>query len=95
VRGAHPPAGCWRDLTEELLLVTGDLSGDGKPDIVVGNWHGRPHAYINDGKGGFAAVPFGDDAGAAHGLDIADFDGDGLADIGMARSDAPNMVYTG
>jgi len=77
-------------------LATGDLNHDGHPDFVVGFVRGQPIAYINDGTGrGFTAVPFGDADGAAYGIAIADLDADGVPDIGIARSDAPNVVYFG
>jgi hypothetical protein len=38
-------------------------------------------------------VQFGDNKGTAYGFAIGDLDKDGLPDIAVARSDAPNMVY--
>lgn len=76
-------------------LAIGDLDGDGSPDIVVGNWNGRSHAYVQGPARAFTAVPFGDDEGGTYGIAIADFDGDGVMDIGLARSDAPCAVHFG
>jgi len=76
-------------------LAIGDLDGDGSLDIVVGNWNGRPHAYVQGPAREFTAIPFGDDQGGTYGIDIADFDGDGMADVGLARSNAPSAVYFG
>ena len=75
-------------------LAVGDLSRNGKIDIVVGYVHARPIAYFNDGSGrNFTPVAFGDDHGAAYGIAIGDIDNDGWPDIAIARSEAPNVVY--
>jgi hypothetical protein len=36
-----------------FALATGDLDGDGKPDIAAGTGDGRVFVFLNDGKGGF------------------------------------------
>jgi hypothetical protein len=36
-----------------FALATGDLDGDGKPDIAAGTGDGRIFVFLNDGKGGF------------------------------------------
>ena len=74
-------------------LAIADLDGD--LDLVVGNWNGRPHAYVQGPDRTFAAVPFGDDQGGTYGIAVADFDRDGRMDIGLAQSDAPSRVYFG
>ena len=52
--------------------------------------------YFNDGSGRhYSTVGFGDGKGDAYGFAIADIDQDGLPDIAVARSDAPNVVYFG
>jgi hypothetical protein len=50
--------------------------------------------YFNDGTGRkFHAVRFGDAKGTAYGFAVGDLNRDGLVDIAVARSDAPNAVY--
>ncbi len=50
--------------------------------------------HFNDGSGRrFRAVQVGDNRGTVYGFAIGDLDGDGLADLAAARSEAPNMVY--
>jgi hypothetical protein len=64
---------------------TGDLDGNGYPDVVIGSvTTGNVHAYLN--TGGVFSGPFFlfDTTGASNGpfaLAVADFDGDGLVDI--------------
>ena len=77
-------------------LAVGDLNGDGKIDIVVGNVEAPSTVYFNDGSGRhFTPIHFGDNKGTVYGFAIADLDRDGLLDIAVARSDALNAVYFG
>src|SRR5215211_7582605 len=58
-------------------LVVGDVSGDGKPDIIIGNVEAQSMAYINDGSGRhFHVVRFGDNKGTVYGFAIADVNRD-------------------
>jgi hypothetical protein len=80
-------------VTDDALAV-GDLNGDGKIDIVVGNIEAPSTVFFNDGSGRhYTPVHFGDDKGTVYGFAIADLAGDDLLDIAVARSDAPNVVY--
>jgi hypothetical protein len=63
--------------------------------VIVGYTNARPIVFFNDGPGQFSAVPFGDARGIAYGFAVADLDNDGLLDIVVARSDAPNVLYFG
>lgn len=56
-----------------------------RPDI--GRW-------ILD-RGHWTPIHFGDNKGVVYGFAIADLDRDGLLDIAVARSDAPNAIYFG
>jgi hypothetical protein len=40
-------------------------------------------------------MPFGDAKGSAYGFAIGDLNKDGVPDIALARSGAPNVLYLG
>ena len=65
-------------------------------DVVVGHVKAPSTVYFNDGSGRhYSTVRFGDGKGDVYGFAIADLDQDGLLDIAVARSDAPNVVCFG
>ncbi len=72
-----------------LGVVAGDVDLDGWPDIFVSNDGVRNFLYHNKGDGTFADVTYGAGTGydmngkpmAGMGVEIADYDGDGLPDI--------------
>lgn len=76
-------------------LAIGDVNGDRKLDLVVGNWGGQPmdrsadavNVLLGDGKGGFSPAPDSPfRAGhASAGVAISDLDGDGIADVVVAN----------
>jgi hypothetical protein len=69
---------------------------DGKIDVLAGYVEAQPTIYFNDGAGrNFYPLRFGVSKGTGYGFAIDDLDRDGLLDIAMARSDAPNVVYFG
>jgi hypothetical protein len=92
---AEPLAGPPVDLTLVPALGISDFDGDGLLDIFTGNVSANYfglRVHRGDGSGGF--LPFEDlflgvGLGAAA---IRDLDGDGLAELLVARSDAPDLV---
>ena len=76
-------------------LALTDVDQNGRMDVVIGYVEDRPIVVFNDGPGMLLAVPFGDAEGGAYGFSVGDLDEDGLMDIAMARSGAPNMLYFG
>jgi hypothetical protein len=77
-------------------LAVADVNGDRRPDIIVGNVEARPVVWFAGAEPRtFVPVRFGDADGVAYGFAVGDVDEDGIDDIAMARSDAPNMLYFG
>lgn len=96
--------GTWRDATANLpqlidythTTAIGDIDGDGRPDIYVGNIFGQtgvlPYMLMNQGNGQFTMdrgrLPVGVGQGLhipsgyqSPGANLADLDGDGLPDL--------------
>jgi hypothetical protein len=76
-------------------VAIGDVSGDGRPDLVVGNWGGHPedpsfdavNVLLGDGKGGFTPLP-GSPLRAGRGparVAIGDLNADGIGDVAVAN----------
>lgn len=74
-------------------VSTGDLDGNGHPDIVLGVIGGPLHLLFVDRTGAIARRQTLDPETASAGVAMADFDSDGDLDLVVARSDAPNAVY--
>ena len=67
------------------VVAVADLNGDGVTDIVAGNYnkHGTASVFLGNGDGTFQSVVNYPVGGAARGLDIADFNGDGVPDLAV------------
>jgi hypothetical protein len=68
---------------------------DRKVDVIVGNVEAPSVVYFNVDGRMFSPVTFGDNKGTAYGIAIGDVDEDGVMDIAVARSEAPNVLYFG
>ncbi|MFI5181986.1 MAG: FG-GAP repeat domain-containing protein [Thermoanaerobaculia bacterium] len=76
-------------------VAIGDVNGDGRLDLVVGNWSGHPedsssdavNVLLGDGKGGFSPLPGSPlRAGRAPArVAIGDLNGDGIGDVAVAN----------
>ena len=75
-----------------IALGVADFNGDGRLDIAVGGGANSPadtnnlSIMLGDGKGGFDAPAYYTIGPAPQSMSIADFNGDGLADIAVSNS---------
>jgi hypothetical protein len=80
-----------------LSVAIGDLTGDGRPDVVVGNLLQSSYVMINDGGSptGWARVNLDlTTSDLPYGLAIGDLTGDGLPDVAMtAGTGRRNAVF--
>jgi hypothetical protein len=85
-----------------LGVAIGDVDNDGWPDIYIANDGVRNFLYHNQRDGTFTDIAYGAGVGfdsngkpqAGMGVEIADYDGDGLADIFVTNfSDELNTLY--
>lgn len=84
-------------LTSEVKTVegidTGDVDGDGRPDLVAGSFDSEAIVWFrNEGNGAFtAAQPLAADVPEVLSLEVADLTGDGSPDV-LAASQASDVV---
>lgn len=78
-------------------IAVGDVNGDGRPDVWVGNHGGIPNFYVNQNGTSFTDVNAGNWTGGItdnHGAAWADFDRDGDQDlIEVTGSLHPNRLF--
>lgn len=67
---------------QTLALLPFDVTGDGKPDLVVGNDFGKPDQVWTQGKGGWQEIhPFGRITRNTMSLTAGDIDNDGTPEL--------------
>jgi hypothetical protein len=77
----------WPLGTSPQAVVTADLNGDGKPDIVTTGT--EVDMLMNNGDGTFGAVQTVGPAGSN--VIVADFDNDGHLDIAQIDASGPSV----
>jgi uncharacterized protein (TIGR03437 family) len=76
-------------VSDDAFIAVGDLNGDGKPDLIVGNQSANTVAVLlGNGDGSFkAAISFAV-AGTPQSLAVGDFNGDGKLDLAVATGES-------
>ncbi len=67
-------------------LAIGDVSGDARPDLVIGDAQGVVHRLLNDGSGTFTPAPPLQAGAGLRSLVLVDLDRDGHLDIATANT---------
>ena len=68
------------------FLATGDVNGDGRPDVVVANWQsGSVGVLLGEGDGTFQPVVTYSSGGLAYSVAVSDVNGDGKLDLVVAN----------
>lgn len=87
---------------ESSAIMVGDLTNDGKPEIVTPNWRGNIAVYVNNGDGSFQpAVYYNAVSSGPNGMPgltvptavtIADVNGDGNADLVSSNAESGDVT---
>jgi hypothetical protein len=86
---------CLNALSYGQLVAVGDLNGNGKPDVVLGNRSSNTvTVFINDGAGTLTATRFPAVSHQVFAVNLADFNNDGHLDIlvGEISTPAPGLI---
>jgi hypothetical protein len=85
---------CLNALSYAQIAAVGDLNGDGKPDVVVGNGSSNTVTiFINDGAGTLTATRFPAVSHQVFTVNLADFNNDGHLDILVSEISAPGLTF--
>jgi hypothetical protein len=78
---------------EIRAAAAGDLDGDGRPDIVIGDEKAkRVEVYHNIGHRSFAPAVLLSSGDTPYAIAIADLDRDGKADVAIGHANAPGTI---
>jgi len=74
-------------------VATGDLNGNGRPDVLVANG-GSVDLYRNT-ESDFKAIPVVSDVGSVSAIDVADLDGDSFPELVLSDADNGTVLAVG
>ncbi|MBK6433584.1 VCBS repeat-containing protein, partial [Candidatus Amarolinea dominans] len=89
------PLALGKALSDTWSVAVSDLDGDGWPDIVAGSKR-QSAIYLNDGHGGFAAIPtqaLGGPTDPTTSVAVGNLNGGDCPDIVVGNDNAQNAVY--
>jgi hypothetical protein len=76
-----------------LTFAAGDVSGDGKPDILaIDEYNGKVHAFVSNGDGTFQRHLLASPLVQPGAVALADFNSDGFLDVGLAGPTSTNIA---
>ncbi len=78
---------------QALTVVAGDLNGDGKPELVTGNYSLISIFRNISAPGSIAFAPRADTTMSSWGLAVGDLDGDGRPDLVVANPDNNTVTF--
>jgi len=85
---------CLNALSYAQMAAVGDLNGDGKPDVVVGNVSPNTVTiFINNGAGALTATRFPAVSHPVFAVTLADLNNDGHLDILVSEILAPGLTF--
>ena len=90
------PATTYQTGLDPTQVVAADLNGDGRLDLVVLNEGSQDiSVFLNDGKGGFVALPRIDAGDHPTGIAAYDRNGDGLPELFVSNPNGDLLVLVG
>lgn len=86
------------ETTSAWIVASGDLDGDNKIDLVVGNFDDNDYSVYKNTTPNIGNITFADSvnfstSGGANEIELADFDGDGKLDIAVVSENESSGTY--
>jgi hypothetical protein len=79
---------------DPLFLLSGDLNGDGKPDLIAVNIDNSVQTFLSNGEGSFTLYQTQSLTPSPGAVAVGDFNGDGKLDVAIAgNSFSQNVIF--